>query len=721
MGTIATSIMITDRVSQPLRKVAQSLNTVISGFEEANKASHLNIDTSGMRQKVNELNASLDAMGDKAEESTGKIRSGVRSASDPFDGLIGKVKQLAAAYLSVEGVKKAIDISDELVSTNARLNQMNSSFQSVGKQARNAADTTSLIYQAAQDARGSFSDMASVVARFGNNARDAFSGTDEAIRFASIVQKQMTIAGASTEEAANAELQLSQALGSGVLRGDELNSIFEQAPNLIQSIADYMNKPIGQIRSMAAEGDITADIVKNAVLKSEDEVNKSFSKMPKTWAQVWTDMKNTALMAFQPVLNRINAIANSKEFDDFKNKAVNAMVTVANAALDAMEAMGRVANFVIDNWNVIGPALGIAAGAMLSYKLATSLAAGAQALLNSQLGLTVLAIGVAAAAVLGVSQIVANATGMAQTGLGNLMGSIAVLVVGIENFGIMTANVFTGVGMVLNAVLENAMTATLQTLDIIGTGVSTVAQNIYAAFYNSIANVKTCFYGLLSTAISVISQIASALSKLPFVNIDTSGLQSAASSYADKAQAAYDSRKEYKDVAGATQKAASRYSFQSIGKTWKDASSTFSYKSTQAAYDKWSKRGDGLLGKLGNRKGVSTSALTGSNVKLSDLAKGLGGNGKGAANAAKTKDNTGKTAANTGKIANKLDTTNSQLEYLRRLNEVKAINRFTTRNVKIQMNSTNNVSSDIDLEMMTDGLAKSIQSALESDMEGAIA
>ena len=174
--------------------------------------------------------------------------------------LTNTIKNAVLAFVSIQSVGKALNISDELVQTTSRLNMMNDGLQST-------QELVNMVYAAAQDARGSFSEMADVVARFGNNAGDAFGSSEEVVAFADLIQKQMTIAGASTQEASNAMLQLSQALGSGVLRGDELNSIFEQAPNLIQSIADYLDVPIGKIREMAADGELSADVVKAAILQ----------------------------------------------------------------------------------------------------------------------------------------------------------------------------------------------------------------------------------------------------------------------------------------------------------------------------------------------------------------------------------------------------------------------------------------------------------------------
>lgn len=116
---------------------------------------------------------------------------------------------------------------------------------------------------------------------------------------------------------ASASLQLTQALGSGVLRGEEFNAVFEAAPNIMQTVADYMNVPIGQLRNMSAEGQITSDIVKNAMLSATDSINQQFKQMPLTFSQVWTGFKNIALKAFDPIMLKLSEIANSEKFQAF--------------------------------------------------------------------------------------------------------------------------------------------------------------------------------------------------------------------------------------------------------------------------------------------------------------------------------------------------------------------------------------------------------------------
>ena len=294
----------------------------------------------------------------------GKFNQEIAKGTNATNGLLSKLKGITAAYLSIKGAGQVLGLSDEVTQTQARLNLLLDNFSETG-----SVDALfKKIYASAQDARGSLTDTAAVVARFGNNAKDAFSGSDEVVAFANLVQKQMTIAGATTSEASDAMLQLSQALGSGVLRGDELNSIFENAPNLIQNIADYLGKPIGEIREMAADGELSADTVKNAIFAAADDINAKFSSMPLTWGQMWTKFQNTATMAFKPVLDRLNELANSEGFQNFVTGAIEVLAVLADVVIDIFEAIGNIAGFVAQNWNVIGPIIyGVAAALAIYY------------------------------------------------------------------------------------------------------------------------------------------------------------------------------------------------------------------------------------------------------------------------------------------------------------------------------------------------------------------
>jgi len=268
--------------------------------------------------------------------------------------------KIAATVGAVLGVKQIIGLSDEITQTTARLNMINDGLQTTEELQR-------MIFQSAQRSRASYADTADIVAKLALRAGDAFDSNAETIAFAETLNKMFVVAGASQQEMASASLQLTQALGSGVLRGEELNAVFEAAPNIIQTIADYLDVPIGQIRDMAAEGQITADIVKNAVLDAAGKVDKQFRDMPKTFAQIWTQIKNEALMAFQPVLKRMNEIANSEQFNKLVNALVNGITVLANVALDVFEILSSITSFIIDNWTWIEPIIWGVVGAFIAY------------------------------------------------------------------------------------------------------------------------------------------------------------------------------------------------------------------------------------------------------------------------------------------------------------------------------------------------------------------
>lgn len=220
------------------------------------------------------------------------------------NGLADKIKSLLGAYVGLQSVKTLVNMSDQMTQIDARLQLMTGS-------AEEAAAAQDKIFQAAQRSRGAYTDMADLVGQLGMLAPDAFGNTDELIAFAEQLQKQMTISGASGQSAAAAMTQLTQALASGTLRGDELNSVLEQTPMIAKTIADYMGLTTGQLREVAAEGQVTADIVKNAMLSAAEETNAAFEQIPLTWSQVWTMAQNTALQALEPVLNGISLLANN--------------------------------------------------------------------------------------------------------------------------------------------------------------------------------------------------------------------------------------------------------------------------------------------------------------------------------------------------------------------------------------------------------------------------
>ena len=282
-----------------------------------------------------------------------QLATSMKESSSSGNSLVGVLGKVAAAVGSVMGVKQIIGLSDTMSQTKARLDLMNDGLQST-------KELQDRIFDSAQKSRGSYQDTADLVSKLGLNAKDAFENTAQIVDFAEQVNKQFVISGASAEETKNATLQLTQALSSGVLRGDELRSIFEQAPTLIQSIANYMGVPIGRIRDMAAEGQITAETVKNALLECADETNAKFASMPLTFSQLWTNFKNRAMQAFQPVLEKINELANNGRLEEYIGKIAEAMATVSDVIMNVI-------TWVLDHQDIVKAAfigLSVAIGAM---------------------------------------------------------------------------------------------------------------------------------------------------------------------------------------------------------------------------------------------------------------------------------------------------------------------------------------------------------------------
>lgn len=696
-----------DNANAELEQLRMQLNQAIQEQNSLNQAMQ-NMDVSAANDAYLRLSQTVGNteryIRDNVDEQ-GRFNQEISAGTQQANELTNTIKRAVAAYVSIQTVGKALNISDELVQTTSRLNMMNDGVQTT-------AELVNMVYAAAQDARGSFSQMADVVARFGNNAKDAFSSSEEVVAFADLIQKQMTIAGASTQEAANAELQLSQALGSGVLRGDELNSIFEQAPNLIQNIADYLDVPIGKIREMAADGELSADVVKAAIFSAADDINSKFNEMPMTWGQMWQSMQNTALIAFQPVLQRLNDLANSEAFQTFIQGAIEAMATLANILLNVFDLAVSIGAFIGDNWSIIAPivygivaaltayiaisaivaaingvmaiAEGVKAAAQMMATGATFAETAAQQGLNAALmacPLTwiIMLILALIVVIFAVCNAIAKMTGIANSGFGVITGGVNVVIQFFKNLGLTVANIALGIGNAIAALASNMMTA----------------------FHNAICSVQSWFYNLLSTALSVIEGICSALNKLPFVEFDYSGISSAADDYAAKASEAAGNKEDYQSISDAFNEGFT--TFDAFQDGW--ASDAFN------AGAAW---GDGIADKVSN---FSLSDVFGQ-TDIPNVGDYTSGFNDAIANSG-VGDSIGNIDDNTGKIKDSLEVSEEDLKYLRDIAEQEAINRFTTAEINVDMSGMQNtVNSGDDIDGFMTKLTDSVNEAVDNMTEG---
>lgn len=725
----------TDKANTELEQLRSQLAAAMSSQNELNAAMQ-DMDVSAANAAYLQLSQTIGNteryIRDNVDEQ-GAFNQTISDGTRNADELMNKIQGFVGAYMGIRSIGDVINISDNFVQTTARLNMMNDGLQTTD-------ELVNMVYAGAQSARGSMNDMADVVARFGNNAGSAFNSTAEVVAFAGLIQKQMTIAGASTQEASNAMLQLSQALGSGVLRGDELNSIFEQAPNLIQNIASYIQgnenvarqmadaigvsyeemstNAMGHIRDVASEGLISADIVKAAIFTASDEINSNFEAMPMTWGQAWTKMQNAAMMAFRTVLQRINNTANSDTFNVLCDSAIKDMETLAAVAVNVFDFMASGAAFVADNWSVISPIvygivgalavyaayLGIVSAAEFAGKAAkvasciasyahaaatrTEASASAQAT-AAQMGLNTallscpivwVAVGLIAivAVIYAICTAIAKMTGVAASGFGVMTGGVNVAIQFFWNLLKVVANVFLGI--------ENAAAA--------------VGGNIKPAFFNSIADVRAWFFELLSDAITVVEGICAALNKLPFVSFDYSGITSAADEYAAKAAEILGSKGEYRSIGDAFSEGFS--TFNAFDKGW-----------VSEAFNAGAAWGDGIADKIDN---FSFSDILGKTEipdenqydgMFSDaITNGIG-------------DGIVSIADDTGAIKDSLDITQENLKYLRDIAEQETVNRFTTAEIHVDMSGMRNtVNSGDDIDGFVSKLTDAVNEAVDIMAEG---
>jgi tape measure domain-containing protein len=369
---LSTTLSLTDRMTAPVLRIRNALTSLTDGFNNVNNATDLNTDSlTRMRQQVEdaanaseELNEYMERMGASIRGNTSKqnsFNSALNTGANNAGKIMNKIAGIAAAYVSLQSLGKVITLSDTMTGITSRLGLMNDGLQTTD-------ELISMIYSSAQRSGGAFLDSANAVSRLGIVAKDAFSSNEEAVAFAEQLNKQFAISGSSVSETTNAMYQLMQAMAAGKLQGDEFRSIMENAPMLAQAIARYMGKTQGELKEMSSEGLITADIIKNALFSTADETNKRFEKLPKTFSRVWTEFKNEALMAFNPILNKLNEIANSTQFQTLLDNIIILLVSMKDEAIYAINAIINGLNFLVTHWDEVLRVVKAVVTAMIAYK-----------------------------------------------------------------------------------------------------------------------------------------------------------------------------------------------------------------------------------------------------------------------------------------------------------------------------------------------------------------
>lgn len=674
MATIRSQMVLNDQVTGVLKNITRALDITLHSFEQMQDASANAVDVRLLNQAraglgevnlaVREMEENYRRAAQQEQQVTRNIRqstqaeqqlnASIRGGNDALDDMVGKAKNLAATIGASVGLKKLIELSDQMTSTTARLNFIVDDGGSV--EALEAK-----IMASAQRSRAAYLDTASAIASMGANAGAAFSSNDELIAFMEQVNKQFVIGGASAQGQAAAMLQLTQAMAAGALRGEELNSILENAPGIARAIEQYMGIAEGSIKSYAEKGAVSATVVKNALLSIADETNAKFNGMAMTWGQVWTQMGNIALKVTRPLLTAINWLANNLS-------VIGPILLGLGAAFLVFQVAAhwtQIATVATAAYHAVVNLLSIGFGVLTGNTAAASAAVFTfnSALLASPITWIIMLIAVVIGLLYGVVAIINKVTGSSISATGLICGAIAVAGAFIGN---------TVIGL-LNALIQYIWAIFVAPFLGIVEWILNVCNGGFNSFGDAVANLIGQIIGWFLNLGKVVTTIIDAI----FGTNWTAGLESLQSSVT---------------AWGKNENAIT------LDKNAPTIDYRFEYGDAWAAGNDFGKGIDAKIGGMFNTGGLGDS----SGFDLGDIAA-----------------YTGETADNTGKTADALAVTEEQLEYLRDIAERDAINRFTTAEVKIDMTGmTNRIDGSADLDGVISQLTEGFTEALVTAAEG---
>ena len=674
MATIRSQMVLNDQVTGVLKNITRALDITLHSFEQMQDASANAVDVRLLNQAraglgevnlaVREMEENYRRAAQQEQQVTRNIRqstqaeqqlnASIRGGNDALDDMVGKAKNLAATIGASVGLKKLIELSDQMTSTTARLNFIVDDGGSV--EALEAK-----IMASAQRSRAAYLDTASAIASMGANAGAAFTSNDELIAFMEQVNKQFVIGGASAQGQAAAMLQLTQAMAAGALRGEELNSILENAPGIARAIEQYMGIAEGSIKSYAEKGAVSATVVKNALLSIADETNAKFNGMAMTWGQVWTQMGNIALKVTQPLLTAINWLANNLS-------VIGPILLGLGTAFLVFQVAAhwtQIAAVATAAYHAVVNLLSIGFGVLTGNTTAASAAVFTfnSALLASPITWIIMLIAVVIGLLYGVVAIINKVTGSSISATGLICGAIAVAGAFIGN---------TVIGL-LNALIQYIWAIFVAPFLGIVEWILNVCNGGFNSFGDAVANLIGQIIGWFLNLGKVVTTIIDAI----FGTNWTAGLESLQSSVT---------------AWGKNENAIT------LDKNAPTIDYRFEYGDAWAAGNDFGKGIDAKIGGMFNTGGLGDS----SGFDLDDIAT-----------------YTGETADNTGKTADALAVTEEQLEYLRDIAERDAINRFTTAEVKIDMTGmTNRIDGSADLDGVISQLTEGFTEALVTAAEG---
>ncbi len=699
MATLTNYIRLVDGVSGPLRAITQNAQLATRAVGGMSTASN-----------------TLQRLGDVAENTASRIRNSIppalreiNSAGSGLGRVVDRLKDMAGtitgvglgnmlANYAIQAVDAVAALPHQLVGMAAGYGSIQARMALLVGSQQKVAEMNEAIYQSALRSHGSFDAMADAVTKIGMTAREAFPDPSEVVPFMEGIQKLFVIGGTDQAHQQDALLQLTQALGSGKLQGDEFRSIAEAAPLIEQMVAKYLGVSQGALKELSSQGLITADVLKNAILSNSDVINEQFKAMPNTFDNAMQDIATNATNAFKDVFVEINKLFDSDAFKEFVNTVSAAMPIIANEVLYVIRGIVNNVKWLFNTLSqysdVIKTALLVAGGVIALFGLQAAVAYGIAAA-GAMAHAVSSAIETGAILAMILAQEGFNAA-LYACPLTWIIGLVILLAVAFWA-AIEVVNYFAGTSISAVGVVA-AVFAWLFThiVNLIKFGINrfinfanflrSLFNNPLAAIYNLFADIWNGIVDLVAAAVNSVIDLVNAVPGMD--KIHTFEHVTGQSIKADIKPIEGVTRIEELEMGNATYNAQKAYEW--------GASDWF---------------GGLKMPDFGSDSGIDLSKYK----QDADGGAGDGGTGKA------LKGNTGRTADNTGRMADSLDLMEEEIKDMKDYATQEQINRYTTARVSIDVGGiSQNISSDVDVDGVISRMIDSLQESMASGAEAAM-
>ncbi|MEF9952195.1 MAG: tape measure protein [Clostridium sp.] len=667
MAEISSVMKLYDHMTKPLKSLLGAANSACSSIDKLTKAMNKPIknkiipDTTKQYESMIEQQRRLQREQKKAEQQQKKLEHSIRSSSVGMGSAIGSVTGLVGAYLSLQAAISGVKVIDTYTSQQARLGMINDGLQT-------QRELQMQVFDAAQRSRTAYGEMVNAVAKMSMLAKDAFKNNKEAVAFSELMAKSFKVSGASAQESSAGMYQLTQAMAAGKLQGDEFRSIMENAPMLAQAIAQYTGKSMGALKELSSSGQITSDIIKNALFASANDIENKFKQMPMTFSDAWTTIKNEAVLQFEGIMQRMTKTLNSADGKVMIDGIVSSIGVLANVMGMAFNGLANIAGFVSEHWGAIAPVLLTVVGLTVAFNIAAGIT---NTIMGISLGL--------------------KATYNAYTAISTGMTFAATAAQYGFNAALYACPLTWIIGLVI--VLIGALVALIAYCEPIRSG--------FASAFEFIGNSAAIWFGnIVDTAQWMCNAV------LSVVNAIIGGVNSASGAIASLWGGSGTNIQMVKGADFSKFKNKGISNIKGVATGGKNAINSFSADNIKKKFS-----GGGNKKSYGNfqmPKGYTAGAIS---PMAGGGSKAKGGKG----------DKEGKKAnKHLNSIDDKMNIANENLQYMRDLAENKSVQNFVSLTPTVQV-TTGPISKEVDINTVIDKIEKFLSNEVKNSVEGVYA